>query len=222
MASSDASETAMTAPTGRVRAHKAKSPAGPDGAASRRRSPTTAAGVAKAAVPLKGSHRRVLDKRSNDGRVIAYSHSRGVDAFVQRIADATPMELIETERSGVEGRFIRDLALRIDVPAVRLYAILGIPRATVEKRVAEGKEVSGAAGLAALGMARLLAKTQAIVNNSTSAAAGDFDAGKWLGRWIEISQPSLAGRKPAELIATPTGLEVVYGLLGAIESGAYQ
>lgn len=37
------------------------------------------------------------------------------------------------------------------------------------------------------------------------------------------SGPSpLGGRKPADLIDTPTGVEVVARLLGSIESGAYQ
>ncbi|MDH5540593.1 MAG: MbcA/ParS/Xre antitoxin family protein, partial [Rhizobacter sp.] len=35
-------------------------------------------------------------------------------------------------------------------------------------------------------------------------------------------QPSLGGRRPAELIDTPTGIEVVSRLLGSIESGSYQ
>ncbi|HEY8707729.1 MAG TPA: antitoxin Xre/MbcA/ParS toxin-binding domain-containing protein [Burkholderiaceae bacterium] len=32
----------------------------------------------------------------------------------------------------------------------------------------------------------------------------------------------MGGRKPADLIDTPTGVEVVARLLGSIESGAYQ
>ena len=39
---------------------------------------------------------------------------------------------------------------------------------------------------------------------------------------IERPQPALGGRKPADLIDTPTGVEVVARLLGSIESGAYQ
>ncbi len=71
-------------------------------------------------------------------------------------------------------------------------------------------------------MAKLLVKAQEIVNHSTSSAAKDFDTAKWLSQWIERPHSALGGRKPAELIGTPIGVEVVSRLLGAIESGAYQ
>lgn len=69
-------------------------------------------------------------------------------------------------------------------------------------------------------MIKLLGIAQDIVANSTAPEAKVFDAAKWLGQWIERPQPSLGGRKPADLIDTPTGVEMVARLLGAIESGA--
>ena len=73
-----------------------------------------------------------------------------------------------------------------------------------------------------LGLVRLLGITQDMVASSTADEARDFDAPKWLGRWLERPQPSLGGRKPADLLDTPTGVEIVARLLGAVESGAYQ
>lgn len=52
--------------------------------------------------------------------------------------------------------------------------------------------------------------------------ADGFDAVKWLGQWLERPQPALGGRRPADLMDTPTGMEMVAGLLGSIRSGAYQ
>jgi uncharacterized protein (DUF2384 family) len=52
--------------------------------------------------------------------------------------------------------------------------------------------------------------------------AKDFDAVRWLGQWIERAQPALDGRRPADLLDTPTGVDLVARLLGAIQSGAYQ
>jgi len=57
---------------------------------------------------------------------------------------------------------------------------------------------------------------------TTASEAKMFDATKWLGQWIERPQPALGGRKPADLLDTPTGVELVARLLGSIESGAYQ
>jgi putative toxin-antitoxin system antitoxin component (TIGR02293 family) len=205
----------MPAATDRIRAQKAKP------LAERRvASPKKVAGKT-------GTVTKVVRVAAGKGQgspkvFISYSPAHGVDSFVQRIAEATPMQLVDVERRGVKGRFIKDFSRRIGVSAVRLYEILGVPKATVEKRSTEGTEITGAGGQAAVAMARLLAKAQEIVANSRSPEAKDFDAAKWLGQWIERPQPALGGRKPAELIGTPTGVEMVSRLLGAIESGAYQ
>ncbi len=153
---------------------------------------------------------------------ITYIRNKGIDAFVNRFAKATPIEIVEVERRGIDGIFLKDLSKHLDIPAVRIFDIVGIPKATAEKKVAAKEPIAGAGGQAALGLARLLAIAKGIVENSTAPEAKDFDVAKWLGQWIERPQPALGGRKPADLIGTPTGLEMVARVLGAIESGAYQ
>jgi putative toxin-antitoxin system antitoxin component (TIGR02293 family) len=153
---------------------------------------------------------------------LGYRPASGVDDFVQQIAQATPLELVEIERHGVAGIFLKDLSRRMQIPATRMFTMLGVPKATAEKKSAAGESLSGSGGQAAIGVARLLGIAQAIVSNSTAPEAADFDAAKWLGQWLERPQPALGGRKPGDLIDTPTGIEVVSRLLGAIESGAYQ
>lgn len=153
--------------------------------------------------------------------VILYQRNKGVDAYVRAVSCATPMEIVAIERQGVQGILIKDLAKRMDLATSRFFAILGVPKATAEKKAAAGELVSGSGGQAAIGMIRLLGIAQDIVENSKAPEAKGFDAAKWLGRWIERPQPSLGGRKPADLVDTPTGVEVAR-LLGSIESGAYQ
>ena len=206
---------AMPAATERVRAHHTKPPA-------QRRAASVKRPAAKTETVARRARVAARKDQGSPGIFLAYSTAHGVDAFVQRIAQATPMQLVEIERHGVKGRFVKDFARHIGVSAVRLYEILGVAKATIEKRSAEGTEITGAGGQSAVAMARLLAKAEAIVGNSTSPSARDFDTAKWLGQWIERPQPALGGRKPAELIATPTGVEMVSRVLGAIESGAYQ
>ena len=154
--------------------------------------------------------------------VISYQRTKGVDAYVRAISSATPMQIVTIERQGIQGVFIKDLSKRMDVTTSRIFSILGVPKATAEKKAAAGELVTGRGGQAAIGMIRLLGIAQNIVENSTSPQAKDFDAAKWLGLWIERPQPSLGGQKPADLIDTPTGVEIVARLLGSIESGAYQ
>lgn len=154
-------------------------------------------------------------------RPLAYSKSAGVVDFVRRVAAATPMEMVGVEREGINSAFLKDLSKHMQMPAVRIFDIVGVPKATAEKKAAAQELIAGSGGQAALGLARLLAMANSIVANSTAQEAEGFDAGKWLGQWIERPQPALGGQKPANLIGTPTGLAMVERLLGAIESGAY-
>lgn len=178
------------------------------------------------AVTRKAASRRIPGRGPADAtapsHAVVYHRGRGVDDFVRQVTCATPLELVEIERRGVAGRFVKDLAERLEIPAVRVFKMLGVPKATVEKKSSAGEVVSGSGGQAAIGLARLLGMAQDIVSSSTAKEAREFDAAKWLGRWLERPQPSLGGRMPAELIDTPTGIDVVSRLLGAIESGAYQ
>ncbi|MCF8168891.1 MAG: DUF2384 domain-containing protein [Rhodoferax sp.] len=154
--------------------------------------------------------------------VIEYVPANGVADFVQQIYRATPIELVEAERHGVDGRFLKDLSKLIDIPASRVFTMLGVPKATAEKKAMQGGLVSGSGGQAAIAIAKLLGMAEAIVESSTSLEADGFDSAKWLGQWLERPQPALGARKPADLMDTPTGVEVVTRLLGALESGAYQ
>lgn len=179
----------------------------------------------KVGIARKRSDLAPAAHRSSAGRQdvhVSYVRSKGVDDFVSSVRAADPLQLIATERRGVAGVFVKDLSKSMEISAQRMFDILGVPKATAEKKVAAGELLSGSGGRAALGLAKLLGIAWEIVQNSTAPAARDFDAAKWLGQWLERPQPALGGRKPADLIDTPTGLDVVARLLGSIESGAYQ
>ena len=141
--------------------------------------------------------------------------------FVAKIRGATPMQLVDVERNGVRGRLLKDIALTMNIPTSRFFSIIGVPKATAERKASENQVIAGTGGQAALGMVRLLGIVQGIVENSTAAGARNFDVAKWLGQWIERPQPALGGKKPADFLDTPTGVEVVSRILGAIESGVY-
>ena len=77
---------------------------------------------------------------------VVYVQSHGVDEFVSDVCAADPMRLIETERAGVAGAFVKDLSRRMEIPAQRMFDILGVPKATAEKKVAAGELLSGSGG----------------------------------------------------------------------------
>ncbi len=151
-----------------------------------------------------------------------YRRALGVDAYVQDIAAAAPLQRVAIEREGVEAGFVKDLARRMDIPTSRLFSILGVPRATAEKKAAARQRIGGSGGVAAVGMVRLLGLAQEVLAESTHPEAEAVDAARWLGTWIEQPQPALGGRRPADLLDTPTGTDIVARLLGSLASGAYQ
>ena len=118
-----------------------------------------------------------------------------VDVFVRRVAGATPMERVELERQGVTLSFLRSFGVRLGISAARLFEILELPRTITTRRDGEVR-VAGSAGHAALALVDLLVRAREIAESSTSAEAADFDVAKWLGRWIELRQPTLGGRRP--------------------------
>jgi uncharacterized protein (DUF2384 family) len=147
--------------------------------------------------------------------------SVAVDSFIRDFVVASPLERIEAERAGIGGHFVKGLASRLGIANKRMFEVIGVPKATAEKMTASNEVIAGAPGQAALGMVRLLGVASAIVAHSTAEEAKGFDTDKWLGRWIEVPQPALGGRKPADVLDTPTGIETIAKLLGALESGAY-
>lgn len=151
-----------------------------------------------------------------------YQRALGVDAYVQDIAAADPLQRMAIEREGVEAGFVKDLARRMDIPTSRLFAILGVPRATAEKKAAAKQRIGGSGGVAAVGMIRLLGRAQEVLAESTHPDAENIDAARWLGAWIEQPHPALGGRRPADLLDTPTGTDIVARLLGSLAGGAYQ
>lgn len=155
------------------------------------------------------------------GVKLVYKRSQGVDAYLKQVHEATPVQMVEMERLGVAGTFITDLSKRMELPSSRVFAMLRIPPATAARKAAAGAVVDGRAGLAAIGMIKLLGIAQDIVEDSTASDARDFDTVKWLGQWIERPQPALGGKRPADYLDTPSGVEMVAQLLGAMRSGAY-
>jgi putative toxin-antitoxin system antitoxin component (TIGR02293 family) len=193
-------------------------------AAADARQTARASAKATAAKSVAGRSAAKPSKVLGAGRaeLIVYRPKEGVDAYIRRVGQATPMEIIELERAGVQGTFIKDLSARMRVPTSRFFEVLGLPKATAERKASRGEQVGGSGGRAAIAMAKLLNQAQEIVSESTAEAAQGFDAGEWLGDWIERPQPALGGRRPAELLDTPTGFDVVSRLLGALQSGSYQ
>ncbi|HWH40640.1 MAG TPA: antitoxin Xre/MbcA/ParS toxin-binding domain-containing protein [Usitatibacter sp.] len=174
--------------------------------------------------PSAPRKRKVSAARSRSrppGRGTAKERLAEVSHYVARLQRATSLDLVQMEREGVPGALIKNIGLRINVPMQRLYDMLGAPKATMERKAASNKPVTGAVGQSALGLVKLLARAESMVAESTSPGAKGFDTARWLGEWLETPQPALGGRRPAEMLDTPTGVAIVEKTLGALASGSY-
>jgi putative toxin-antitoxin system antitoxin component (TIGR02293 family) len=141
--------------------------------------------------------------------------------FATEMTLAEPMDQVELEREGLPAGVVAGIAQAMAVPRVRIFEVMDLPRATMEKKISEDEVLTGVANRRALNLLRLLAHAREILKDSTSPAADRFDVARWLGRWIETPQPALGGKKPAELLDTEIGASMVDRTLGAMRSGAY-
>lgn len=62
-----------------------------------------------------------------------YVPQTGMDAYLKQVHNATPMQLIEVERQGIDVAFITDLSKRMDIPEQRFFNYLRIPKATAQR-----------------------------------------------------------------------------------------
>ena len=132
---------------------------------------------------------------------------------------AVPVERVARVKAGVMARDLTPIGQRMALSNERLYALLGLSRSTVDRKVREDKPLSRDEGERVLGMARLVGQAEAMVAESGDAA--DFDAPKWLAGWLAQPLPALADRAPGEFMDTAEGQALVAGLLGLMQSGAY-
>jgi putative toxin-antitoxin system antitoxin component (TIGR02293 family) len=155
-------------------------------------------------------------------KALVYQSGKGaIRSFTADVANASPLTLVELERQGVSPRLFNDLRLEMGLSSDRMIEIFKFPRSTLASKVKSKAPLKGREGQATIKMVKLLAQAQRIVDNSTSEKAEGFDTAHWLGQWLEIPQPALNGLRPADLLDTDTGTQMVHQVLGAIESGVY-
>src|SRR5437762_1080988 len=84
---------------------------------------------------------RLKQRMQRDRVVLAYDPASGVGDFIDMIRSASPLQLVEVERRGVEGRLLKDIATTMDIPSSRLFRMLRVAKATVEKKASKNEIV---------------------------------------------------------------------------------
>jgi putative toxin-antitoxin system antitoxin component (TIGR02293 family) len=129
------------------------------------------------------------------------------------------LERVEQVRRGVPAALIQVLSEDMRLPKEKLYAALGLPRATISRKLQAKQTLSPDESERVLGVARLVGQVDAMVRGSGEAK--DFDAAQWLAQWLEQPNPALGRKRPAEFLDTADGRSLISDLLSRMNSGAY-
>ena len=132
---------------------------------------------------------------------------------------ADPMELVTLVKRGVTAESVQALAKLMSISKERLADTLGLASATVNRKSRDQKPLSSDESSRVIGMARLVGQVQAMVEESGDPEG--FDAATWVAEWLEQPLPALGGRRPAELMDTPEGQNLVSNLVARLQTGAY-
>lgn len=142
----------------------------------------------------------------------------GVTDF-SRVYRLEPIERIELIKNGVPASEVEKIARTIGRPKERLFKVLGLPRATVDRRARSQQQLSIDQGERLLGLSRLVGQVQVMVEQSGNPEG--FDAARWVADWLDRPLPALGGQCPAEYMDTAEGQAIVSGLIARVQSGAY-
>lgn len=138
------------------------------------------------------------------------------------LAPADPMARIALVRRGVPAAVVPRVGAALDLPRATLCAVLGLARATLDRKVRDRRRLSAAASERVLGVVDLVVQVERMWRESGDhAAARGFDPARWLGAWLDAPNPALGGERPSAWLDTADGRGLVRGLLGAMQAGTY-
>lgn len=171
-----------------------------------------------AKVKAKKSERRhataawMIRHGKKTGVVESYIHGgypQGSVAIETKLAGFSPSELIEFIQEGLPVRELDVLQASLDVPMERLAPKLGISRATLHRRKAEGR-LAREESDRVVRFARLMGKAIEVFETEQNAR-----------QWLTSPQVGLGGAMPLDYAETEVGAREVEDLLGRIEYGVY-
>lgn len=129
------------------------------------------------------------------------------------------IERVELVKEGVPAGLLVLISEDMAIPKDKLYATIGLARATVNRKLREQRALSQDESERVLGIARLVGQVSTMVKESGNPEG--FDAAKWVAAWLERPHPALGGMRPAELMDTADGRSIVSDLIARMQSGAY-
>ncbi len=132
---------------------------------------------------------------------------------------ASELERVTMIRKGVPASILVEMGRTMDISNDLLWTTLALPRSTVTRKIQKKEFLSAEQSERVLGLERLVGQVEEMVRQSGNTEG--FDAGRWVGEWLQRSLPALGGKKPAEFMDTMAGQDLISKLLAQSQSGAY-
>jgi putative toxin-antitoxin system antitoxin component (TIGR02293 family) len=146
-------------------------------------------------------------KSTSDFGVVHYCvHGQSGKAAIKTF---TPSRMIDAIRTGLPTKELDELQEKLNMPMEKLAPKLGISKATLHRRKAEGR-LGPEESDRVLRFARLLGKAVEVFESEQNARA-----------WLSSPQVGLGGEVPLDYAETELGAREVEDLLGRIEYGVY-
>jgi putative toxin-antitoxin system antitoxin component (TIGR02293 family) len=165
----------------------------------------------------------VRTKRKAAARVVIVKAApwpaRTSSAWFLRMFSMPATDRVEVAKRGVPAAVVAQLAKAAGESKEHMVSLLGLSRATVDRKARANQALSVVEGERVIGFAKLVGQVQTLVNESGDPEG--FDAARWLAQWLERPMPALGGRPPAEYMDTAEGQQIVAGLLERTRGGAY-
>ncbi len=130
-----------------------------------------------------------------------------------------PHARIAAIRKGIPASLVGELSSTMGMSKELLLVSLGLSRATISRKEKDQTALSKDESERVLGVATLIGKVQAMVEESGDPIG--FDAAHWVADWLTKPLPALGGATPASYMDTFEGQKLVAELLSMSQSGAY-
>jgi putative toxin-antitoxin system antitoxin component (TIGR02293 family) len=132
---------------------------------------------------------------------------------------ASALQRIQIIKQRVPARFVKIITVSMKMPKETLYETLNLARATIERKVLKKELLNQDESERVLAITRLVGQADNIVRESGTAEG--FNAAEWVAAWLQRPHPALGRKRPAELMDTADGRELVTDLLARQQSGVY-
>jgi len=129
--------------------------------------------------------------------------------LIQKTPVTTIRRQIEQIRAGLSFRAVQNLQKALDLPMERIASVLGMSRATLQRRKLQGK-IDREASEKLVRYQSLLKKAEEVFGDAENAR-----------EWLTHPQRGLGNAVPLEFAKSELGAGEVENLLGRIEYGVY-